>query len=216
MPAAIELAVREIEAPARDELQIVDELSFGRSLADSLEALQRRLPSREIAVLMTTLMIQQRAGGDVVRALHELSSTLDGRRETLREVRTLMAGAVFTSYMVPVLGLASLLLLNAINSKTLDRMTTSPVGIAALVVAAMLYALGGWRSGARRGWTCDRSRTHRPGGRLLLRGRRPRAHAAARPSAVERRELHAEVRDRRRRGPTRAWSTCSALASVPR
>jgi tight adherence protein B len=143
IPAAIELAIREVDQPAKDELQtVVDELTFGRSLDDALDALQRRLPSREIAVLMTTLIIQHRAGGDVVQALQELSTTLDARRETLREVRTVMAGAVYTAYIVPLLGVGSLFMINTINSRTLDRMTTSPVGIAALVVAAALYAVG--------------------------------------------------------------------------
>jgi tight adherence protein B len=143
MPAAIELTVREVDSPAKDELQtIVDELHFGRSLDDSLSSLSARLPSREISVLMATLVIQQRAGGDVVRALQDLSDTLDGRRETMREVRTLMAGAVFTSYVVPVIGIGALLLLNSINSKTLHRMTTSPVGIAVLVIAGLMYAIG--------------------------------------------------------------------------
>jgi tight adherence protein B len=143
MPAAVELAVREIDAPAREELQtVLDEMQLGRSLDDALEALARRLPSREIAVLMSTLIIQQRAGGDVVRALQDLSTTLDMRRETLREVRTLMAGAVFTSYIVPLLGVGALVLLNTINSHTLPRMTSSPVGIAALVVSAVLFTLG--------------------------------------------------------------------------
>lgn len=143
IPAAIELAIREVDQPAKDELQtVVDELTFGRSLDDALDGLQRRLPSREIAVLMTTLIIQHRAGGDVVQALQELSTTLDARRETLREVRTVMAGAVYTAYIVPLLGVGSLFMINTINSRTLDRMTTSPVGIAALVVAAALYAVG--------------------------------------------------------------------------
>ncbi len=143
IPAAIELAVREIESPAKDELQaVVDELTLGRSLDDSLADLQRRLPSREVSVLMTTLIIQQRTGGDAVKALHELSSTLDTRRDTLREVRTLMAGAMFTSYIVPVLGIATLLLLNAINSHTLQRLTSSPIGIAALIFSGVLYTCG--------------------------------------------------------------------------
>ncbi|HET6868636.1 MAG TPA: type II secretion system F family protein [Solirubrobacteraceae bacterium] len=143
MPAAIELAAAEIDAPAREELQgVLDEVRFGRSLDDALDSLARRLPSREIAVLMSTLIIQQRAGGDLVRALQDLSSTLDMRRDTLREVRTLMAGAVFTSYIVPLLGVGALLMLNSINSKTLPRMTSSPIGIAALVVAGIMYALG--------------------------------------------------------------------------
>jgi tight adherence protein B len=143
VPAAIELAVREIDAPAKEELQtVIDELTYGRSLTDSLDHLQRRLPSREIAVLMTTLIIQHRTGGDTVRALQELSTTLDARRETIREVRTVMAGAVYTSYIVPLLGVGSLFVLNAINSRTLSRMTTQPAGIAALVIAGGLYALG--------------------------------------------------------------------------
>lgn len=143
MPAAIELAVREIEPPASDELQIViDELTFGRSLDESLASLQRRLPSREIAVLMTTLIIQQRAGGDVVQALQELASTLNARRDTLREVRTHMAGAVFTSYVVPVMGVGSLVLLDLIDPNTLQRMTSEPAGIVVLVIAGIMYAIG--------------------------------------------------------------------------
>ncbi|MBV9413852.1 MAG: type II secretion system F family protein [Solirubrobacterales bacterium] len=143
IPAAMELAVREIEAPASEELQtVIDELTFGRSLEESLASLQRRLPSREVAVLMTTLIIQQRAGGDVVQALQELSSTLNTRRDTLREVRTLMAGAMFTSYVVPVMGVGTLFLLNLMNPRTLDQMTTKPLGITALVVAGILYAVG--------------------------------------------------------------------------
>jgi tight adherence protein B len=143
MPAAIELTVREIDAPAREELQsVLDEVHLGRSLDEALASLGRRLPSREVGVLMSALIIQQRAGGDLVRALQDLSATLDMRRETLREVRTLMAGAVFTSYIVPVLGAGSLVLLNTINSSTLTRMTSSPIGLAALIVAGLLYALG--------------------------------------------------------------------------
>lgn len=143
MPAAIELTVREIEAPARDELQtIVEELQLGRSLDESLDGLQRRLPSREISVLMTTLIIQQRAGGDVVHALQELSATLDQRRQTLREVGTLLAGAIYTSYIVPFLGVGALVLLNTINSNTLQRMTTQPLGIVVLIIAGIMYALG--------------------------------------------------------------------------
>lgn len=142
VPAAIELAVREIEDPARGELRtVVDELSLGRSLDQSLEGLTRRLPSREIAVLMGTVIIQQRAGGDTVSALRELSETLDNRRENNREVRTLMAGAVYTAYLVPFLGLGSLLMLNTINPHTLQRMTSSVIGIVVLLLAAIIYMM---------------------------------------------------------------------------
>ena len=143
VPASLELTVREIAEPAHSELQVVlDELGLGQSLEAALDDLGERLPSRELSVLLTTLIIQQRAGGDVVHALTELSSTLDERRQTLREVATLLAGAVYTSYLVPLLGVGSLLLLNTLNSQTLHDMTSRPLGLLALVIAAVLYLLG--------------------------------------------------------------------------
>lgn len=143
VPASIELTVREITAPADRELQLVlDEISLGSGVEPALESLQKRLPSREIAVLITTLIIQQRSGGDAVHALQELAQTLDQRRQTLREVGTLLAGAVVTSYLVPLLGLGSLLMLNTINSQTLHRMTTNPIGIVTLVVCGVMFAVG--------------------------------------------------------------------------
>lgn len=142
IPAALELTVREIEVPARNELQtIVDELTLGRSLEEALDGLRRRLPSREVAVLMSTLIIQQRAGGDTVRALQDLSDTLDKRRETNREVRTLMAGAIYTAYIVPALGLLTVLLLDSIRPGTLQRVTGTALGITALIVAAIIYSV---------------------------------------------------------------------------
>src|SRR5689334_21850496 len=56
MPQAIRIASRELADPAGAELKrVVEEMQVGRSIEDALEALQARLPSREVAVLMTTI-----------------------------------------------------------------------------------------------------------------------------------------------------------------
>ena len=68
------------------------EMRLGQPLDRALERLQERLPSREVAVLMTTIIIQQRAGGDTVRALQELGGTLEARKDLIREIRTLLSG----------------------------------------------------------------------------------------------------------------------------
>ena len=70
MPQAVRMASRELADPAGAELRrVVEEMQVGRPVEDALEALRERLPSREVAVLMSTVAIQQRAGGDTVRAL---------------------------------------------------------------------------------------------------------------------------------------------------
>jgi tight adherence protein B len=142
MAGAIELAARELAQPAATELDIVvQETRLGLPLEASLERLRERLPSREVAVLMTTLIIQQRAGGDTVRALSELGSTLEARKDLLREIRTMLSGAVFTSYLVAMMGAGTIVLINALSPGIMRELTTTLPGIAALAAAVTLYGL---------------------------------------------------------------------------
>lgn len=140
---AIGMAAEELEAPAGEELAKVDnQLALGTSMDDALGELAERLHSRELVVLVTTLMLSNRAGGQVVGALRNLTETLEERKETRREVRTQLSQVSMTSYAVPVLGVGSLFLMNGVKDGALERMTGSPVGQGAVIVAFGLYAVG--------------------------------------------------------------------------
>ena len=142
LPQAIRLAGRELPDPAGGEMRrVIAEMDLGRGLDDALEALGRRLPSREVSVLMTTLVIQQRAGGDTVKALAELGQTLEARKDLIREVRTLLAGSVYTGYVVPVVALGALLLMNTVSPGVLEELTSSLVGLVVLLVSGSLWAV---------------------------------------------------------------------------
>jgi tight adherence protein B len=142
MAGAVQLAARELADPAAAEMKlVVQETRLGLSMEESLERLRDRLPSREVAVVMTTLIIQQRAGGDTVRALSELGTTLETRKDLQREIRTMLSGAVFTSYLVMIMGIGTIVLVNVISPGVLREMTTTVPGIAALVVSGGLYAV---------------------------------------------------------------------------
>ncbi|MGW3283343.1 type II secretion system F family protein [Streptomyces sp. NPDC001002] len=140
---AIGMAAEELEAPAGEELaKVANQLALGVSMDDALGEMAERLPSRELVVLVTTLVLSNRAGGQVVTALRNLTETLEERKETRREVRTQLSQVNMTSYAVPVLGLGSLLLMNSIKDGALERMTGSPVGQAAVIIAFSMYAVG--------------------------------------------------------------------------
>jgi tight adherence protein B len=142
LPAAVQLAARELPEPAAAEMRVVvQELRVGQPIEDALEALRDRLPSRELGVLMTTLVIQQRAGGDTVRALTELGSTLEARKEVQREVRTILSGAVYASYIVAGIGIAGIVMMNLLSPGVMRELTSTLPGIAALVVSGALWAL---------------------------------------------------------------------------
>jgi tight adherence protein B len=142
LPAAIQLAARELDDPAATELRtVIEELRVGQPVDDALDAMRQRLPSRELGVLMTTLVIQQRAGGDTVRALNELGQTLEARKDLMREIKTLLAGSVFTSYIVVGIGVATIIGLNLLSPGVMREMATSATGLVALAFTAALWTV---------------------------------------------------------------------------
>jgi tight adherence protein B len=142
LPAAIQLAARELDDPAATEMRtVIEELRVGQPVDEALESMRRRLPSRELGVLMTTLVIQQRAGGDTVRALTELGHTLEARKDLIREIRTLLSGAVFTSYLVVGIGVAAIVVMNVMSPGVMREMATTVPGVATLVVVGTLWAV---------------------------------------------------------------------------
>ncbi|MFF4904604.1 type II secretion system F family protein [Streptomyces sp. NPDC001260] len=140
---AISMAAEELEAPAGEELEkVANQLAIGQSLDEALGDLAERLPSRELVVLVTTLVLSNRAGGQVVGALRNLTETLEERKETRREIRTQLSQVNMTAYAVPVMGIGSLFLMNGVKDGALDRMTGSPVGQACVIIAFAMYAVG--------------------------------------------------------------------------
>lgn len=141
----LEIAGREMDAPASAEIEtIVDQLAVGQSLEVALRDLHERLPSRELLVLVQTLVIQGRAGGTLGTALSGIAVTLDERKELRREARTAVMGVVFGGYTVIGIAFASVLLTNVVYPGALDEMVTSPIGQAALVVTGLLFSAGFW------------------------------------------------------------------------
>ncbi|WFB07661.1 type II secretion system F family protein [Streptomyces sp. LX-29] len=140
---ALGMAADEMDAPAGEELgKVAAKLAVGHSVDEALGELADRLPSRELVVLVTTLVLSHRAGGTVVTSLRNLTQTLEERKETRREVRTQLSQVTVTAYVVPLMGVGTLLLMDRISAGSIERMTDSFWGQAAVVVAFGLYGTG--------------------------------------------------------------------------
>ncbi|WP_030969287.1 type II secretion system F family protein [Streptomyces sp. NRRL S-1824] len=140
---AISMAADEMENPAGEELaRVARRLAVGEALDDAMSELTDRLPSRELVVLVTTLVLSNRAGGTVVSSLRNLTETLEERKETRREVKTQLSQVTVTAYAVPVFGFGAMLLMNAVMPGALDRMTGAFIGQVAVIVSIVLYAIG--------------------------------------------------------------------------
>jgi tight adherence protein B len=140
---SLAMAADELDAPAGEELRnVADSMALGQSLERSLAAMQERLPSRELSVLVQTLVIQSRAGGALVSALQNIAATLEQRKDLRREVRTVVSGAVFGGYVVTALGIGSIFVMNLLSPGALDALAGTAIGRVVLIVAGLFFAAG--------------------------------------------------------------------------
>lgn len=137
------VAEAEMAEPAHTEIeQLNSAVRFGSSLEEAMLQLDRRLPAREVRVLMSTLVVCARSGGSLVKSLRDISFTLDERKEVRREIRTTLAQVRATNTLVAAMGIGMLFMLNAIQPGTVEKMTQNIIGQVALVVSFSLFAAG--------------------------------------------------------------------------
>ncbi|XRQ11800.1 type II secretion system F family protein [Actinomadura welshii] len=140
MRTAIEIAGDELADPAGTELRrTADALRLGQPVEEALRDLGERLPSRELGVLISTLLVSARSGGSLVTALRTIAATLEERKEIRREVKTIMGEAVVTNWAIGLLGIGGLAMVNVIMPGALRVMSGRPAGQLLLAAAAALF-----------------------------------------------------------------------------
>ncbi|WP_293781744.1 type II secretion system F family protein [uncultured Aeromicrobium sp.] len=142
---AIALAAEDMDEPARSELtEVSNELGLGRSLEHAVGDMERRLPSREVSVLVNSLIVASRSGGALVSALRDIADTLETRKELRREIRTTYAQTLATAYAVLGMGVLSLFLIESIADGSVDAMLRSNIGRLTLIFAGGVYGFALW------------------------------------------------------------------------
>lgn len=143
LPTAVAMAAEELDGPAGEELaRMAESMKLGASFEEAVAELRQRMPSRELGVLLATLVVSSRSGGSLVTALRNISSTLENRKETRREVRTTLSETTSTVWALGAMSVGAVFLINAIEPGIMRVMTTTPAGIAVLLVVAALFTTG--------------------------------------------------------------------------
>lgn len=143
LPTAVAMAADELDGPAGEELsRMAESMKLGASFEEAVRELRERMPSRELGVLLSTLVVSSRSGGSLVTALRNISTTLENRKETRREVQTVLSETTSTVWALGFMSVGALFLINGIEPGIMRVMTTSVAGVTVLLVVAALFALG--------------------------------------------------------------------------
>ncbi len=125
IPQGLELAVKELPAPIRNELEIVvQELQLGRHLEGALQELLKRVFSQDLHVFVNALIIQQRSGGDLARVMAQMASTMEERKIISQIIRSVTAQARYSAYLLPVISIFIVFMMSRMIEGFFDLFTT--------------------------------------------------------------------------------------------
>jgi len=129
VPQAFQVVVDKMTRPAKQEFsRICQEIRLGAMLDEAMARMMERLPSDELHIMLTTIMIQRKAGGDLARALAVMSEAISARHRLRNEINTLTAEARFTSLAIMIMPIVILAILNQMMPGSVTDFLSNPIG----------------------------------------------------------------------------------------
>ncbi|MBD1372430.1 type II secretion system F family protein [Hazenella sp. IB182357] len=141
IPQGLEIVVKEMPPPIKDELEIiVRELRLGKDIELALKDLLSRVYSRDLQVFVNTLVIQRRAGGDLASVLNQMAKTLEERKIINKTIDASIAQSRFSAYLLPLISILIVLMMGQMIDGFFD-LFTEWFGIIILILFISLQIL---------------------------------------------------------------------------
>lgn len=145
LPQAIDAVVRQGTPPISDELRkALVEARLGAPIEDALEDVAERMSSKDFGWVVMAIRVQRQVGGNLAEVLSITAATLRERERLRRQVQVLSAEGRLSAYILFGLPVLFGLYLAAVRPEYLKPLFTDPLGVAMLVMMAILLTVGGF------------------------------------------------------------------------
>ncbi len=142
VPQAFEVVAEKLERPAGPEFaRTSHEMRLGLSMEESLRQMVERLPSGELRLMITTILIQRVAGGNLAHALSVMSTAIVARYKLKDEVRTMTSEVRFNAIILLLLPIAIMALINLMTEGAVGKFLSNPIGLVIGVIFAGIMTL---------------------------------------------------------------------------
>ncbi len=140
---AVEWVAKQMPNPAGGEFaRVVREMQLGRSLAQALDSMVRRLDSDDLALIVTAIQIHYEVGGSLAEILETVSETIRERVRIQREIRVLTAQQRFSGYVLIALPIGLAILLYIMNPDYEGRLFEPGITLCIPIGAAIMMVFG--------------------------------------------------------------------------
>jgi tight adherence protein B len=142
---ALASVARETEAPSSEEYsRVINATRVGRELGDALAETAARTANQDFAWVAQAIAINREVGGNLAEVLDRVGITIRERNQLRRQVKALSAEGRLSAVVLMALPVGILGFLTMTNPGYIGLLTGTPLGIAMLVVAALLMVGGGF------------------------------------------------------------------------
>lgn len=140
---AIRLVSAEMPKPVGEEFQITfNEINYGGDVRTALMGLLQRVPSILVMALITAVLVQREAGGNLAEVLEKIAAVIRGRFRFQRKVRTLSAEGRISAWVLTLTPFALFVLISLINPDYMPMLTESTRGADIVMIALGLIVVG--------------------------------------------------------------------------
>ncbi|MFH1732421.1 MAG: type II secretion system F family protein [Planctomycetota bacterium] len=140
---AFDMIQREMPNPISQEFRLVNQqLRFGLSMEETLNNLHGRMPSEDLDLVATAIVISRDVGGNLTEVFDNIADTIRSRHRLHGKIRALTAQGKWQAGLIcslpPLLGIA----INAVNPALMEPVYHTIYGWGMIAIIVVLQLLG--------------------------------------------------------------------------
>jgi tight adherence protein B len=144
MTASINIVAEQSLEPVRSEFnEVFKQQNFGLPLRDAMGQMLERVPSQDLRVLVTGMLVQKETGGNLAEILDRISNTIRERMKIQGEIKTHTAQGRMTGWILCMLPIVMLIVINMINPGYSKMLVDTPIGQTLSYIGVGLLVTGG-------------------------------------------------------------------------
>ncbi|WP_158737972.1 type II secretion system F family protein [Alteribacillus sp. YIM 98480] len=142
-PQSLQMVGAESFSPMKEEVQLVlKEMQYGSTLEEALNAWTKRMPSKDLELLVEAIVIQRQVGGNLAYLFDKIVETTRERTRIENQVKTLTAQGRLSGIIISLLPLGLGMVIYLMNPEYITTLFTHPIGQVMLIAAGISGILG--------------------------------------------------------------------------
>jgi tight adherence protein B len=143
LPTAFELIAREMENPMGQEMRlVVQEMRIGVTMDDALRHLYDRMPSEDLDILISSILISREVGGNLAEVFDNIADTIRERHRIQGKINALTAQGKLQGAVISLLPVMIGVFLNAWSPQLIRPMFSDWLGLTLMGIIVVMEAIG--------------------------------------------------------------------------